>query len=228
MATPTIVRNNRAFVQVKMPFVLGAVDTHKVYAASGPHEEFRLKRSFVPAENPDDVGFAYDYWNHAEFGFASDGSQAYAVKITDVKAGVETARAAAPELQVLVVSEDVAIPLFLSRAPNVAFVNGDFVVAIKGFARWRMEIQVALNGGTSVTFQIDTANVRTGPYRTAPAYLLAAGTTTLVPNDFKIVQDSLFTIEADIQEPRFIRVRAKAGGALETFAANLERLARIK
>lgn len=221
MSIPVIALNNRAFVQVKVPFD-AAVTTHRVYSASGPNEQFVFRRAFVPVNVG---GSAFDYWNHAEFGLPDDGSRPYRIKITDVKAGVESALESSPPLEIPVAAPDTTIPIFVKKNPGAALVDGEFIISLKTFQRFRLVIDATVPAGF-VQFRVLHARKRAGPFRFQNQYIPGGAVTTLSVATFKKTDTDVSSAELDITEADFVKIQAQNDGGAAQIGIDIERLVR--
>lgn len=209
MPTATIERNNRAFVELSVPFD-AAVTENRVYVASGPNEVFALKATFPHANV---AGKSRFFWNHMEFGFRDDGVR-YSVQVTEVKGGVESPRISSQALEIPRSLADTSIPILVKKVlSDAVFTNaatlGDFIVSVGQFRSFRLIFDALVNA-QRVEFQIETAQKRAGPFRTRQIVVPQSdGTVDIRNGTFRIDSTRLGDADFEASEVSFVRLRAR-------------------
>jgi hypothetical protein len=234
VAQPTLVRNNRAFAQISVPFNALALK-HYIYVAAGPFEPFIKKREFVPVEDP--VGEARDHWNHREFGFSDHGSR-YFIKVTTETVGpVETSEISSPRLEIPRTRGDESIPIVLAMpSPMPTTITalaaaGDFIISVRDFATFRLIFDVVVPDG-AIEFRVDTARKRAGPFTPHQVSTnVGSGIVSLDTGLFQIKSTGVASLDIDVRESAFVQLRVRENGGTAgnkvVNSIDIERLGRV-
>ena len=238
MAQPTLVRNNRAYVEISIPFDAGAALTH-IYVAAGPFETFVKKLTVPHLEKPAASGLAPAFWNHREFGFPDHGTRYFIKVTTETGAGAETPLESSPKFEVKRSTGEESIPIVLARPapmPTLAdfsspLSTGDFVISVRDFRTFRLLLDVIVPDG-AIEFRVDTAAKRAGPFRPHQVSTdLGSGVIDLDNGLFQVKSTGVASLDIDVRESAFIRLMVRENGGTagnkEITSIEIERLGRV-
>lgn len=238
MAQPTLVRNNRAFVEISIPFDAGAALTH-IYVAAGPFEPFVKKLTFPHVEKPAASGLSSHFWNHRQLGFPNVGARYFIKVTTETGGGAETPLESSPKFEVPRSLGNEPIPVVLARAapmPTAAdfsdpLSQSDFDISVREFKTFRLVLDVTVPDG-AIEFRVDTAREAAGPFRPHQVSSdLGAGVIDLDNGLFQIKSTGVASLDIDVRESAFIRLMVRENGGTagnkEIASIEIERLGRV-